>query len=169
MLNIFFSDIKTKQELYISDGAKCSFIKALLSDGTCAILIYRLMQWCKKHHLTPIAYFLQYINKVINSCVIGIGAEFDKGLVFAHPVGVIINSKVRGGKGIIIESGVVIGDEKGKSPVLGDNIFIGSGAKIIGEIILGSNIKIGANAVVIKSCDDNQTLIGIPAKPLIKK
>ena len=76
----------------------------------------------------------------------------------------MINSKVRGGQRIIIESGVVIGDEKGKSPELGDNIFIGSGAKIIGDIKIGSNIKVGANAVVVKSAPSNATLLGIPAK-----
>jgi serine O-acetyltransferase len=59
---------------------------------------------------------------------------------------------------------VTIGAERNESPILGDNIFIGSGAKIIGGITLGSRVKVGANAVVTKSLPDDVTAVGIPAR-----
>ena len=77
----------------------------------------------------------------------------------------VINSKVKGGSNVTIESGVVIGDEKGRSPVLGNDIFIGAGAKIIGELQLADQVKVGANAVVTKSAPAGATMLGIPAKP----
>jgi len=80
----------------------------------------------------------------------------------------VINSKVIGGKNIVVESGVVIGDEKGQAPILGSNIFIGAGAKIIGGISIGDNVKIGANAVVVKSLPSNVTAVGVPAKIINK-
>lgn len=166
---LFIDDIKRKQALYISDGAECSFGKALMTDGTGANLLYRLMQWSAKHRLKPLAYIFQLLNKFLNGCLIGIGSDFGKGLVIAHPIGIVINSKVKGGNNITIESGVVIGDEKGRSPTLGDDVFVGAGAKIVGNVTIGNNVKIGANAVVVKSAEDNVTLVGIPARALRPK
>lgn len=101
--------------------------------------------------------------------MLGAGCKFGHGLVLMHPVGIIINSKVIGGENIIIQSGVVIGDEKGVAPKLGSNIFIGAGAKIIGNVTVGNNVKIGANAVVVKDIPDDVTVVGIPAKIVTKR
>ena len=158
------SDIKQKQKVLADEGYQVSLFRTLVSDGTSANTLYRLTSWLMKYKLAPLALISLWLNRVINGCVIGAGAKFDQGLVIMHPIGVVINSKVRGGKNIIIESGVVIGDEKGQAPRLGDNIFIGAGAKIIGGITVGNNVKIGANAVVVKDLPSNVTAVGIPAK-----
>ncbi|MDE2010537.1 MAG: hypothetical protein KGJ09_10760 [Candidatus Omnitrophica bacterium] len=85
-----------------------------------------------------------------------------------HPIGVVINGGVRGGKNIVIESGVVIGAARNglpvRVPVLGNDVFIGAGAKVLGGITIGNNVKIGANAVVIHDVPDGATVVGIPAK-----
>lgn len=97
-------------------------------------------------------------------CVIGIDASFGHQFIILHSTGIVINSDVKGGDGIIIESGVVIGAEKRKSPKLGNNIFIGSGAKILGSISVGNNVKVGANAVVVNDVPDDVAVGGVPAK-----
>jgi len=158
------SDIKQKQQVLADEGYQVSILRTLVSDGTSANALYRLTSWLIKYKLAPLALISLWLNRVINGCVIGAGAKFDQGFVIMHPVGVVINSKVSGGKNIIIESGVVIGDEKGKAPCLGNNIFIGAGAKIIGGVTIGDNVKIGANAVVVKDLPSNVTAVGIPAK-----
>ncbi|GHE89383.1 serine O-acetyltransferase [Thalassotalea profundi] len=160
--------MKQKQQVLINEGYNVSMLRVLLSDGTSANVFYRLTHWLITYKLSPFAIITLWLNRVINGCVIGAAAKFDLGFVIMHPVGVVINSKVRGGQNIIVESGVVIGDEKGQAPVLGDNIFIGAGAKIIGGIKVGSNVKIGANAVVVKDIPDNVTVVGIPAKIISK-
>tara|TARA_R110001599_G_C11913224_1_gene627682 strand:- start:20 stop:538 length:519 start_codon:yes stop_codon:yes gene_type:complete len=162
------SDIKQKQQVLTDEGYQVSMLRTLVSDGTSANLLYRLTSWFIKYKLAPLALITLWLNRVINGCVIGAGAKFDQGFVIMHPVGVVINSKVSGGKNIIIESGVVIGDEKGQAPLLGNNIFIGAGAKIIGGISIGDNVKIGANAVVVKNVPNNATAVGIPAKVILK-
>ena len=86
--------------------------------------------------------------------------------MLVHPIGVVINSSVRGGNHIILESGVVIGDNRGKSPVLANDIFVGSGAKIIGGVSIGDGVRIGANAVVLKDVPSGSTAVGIQAKVL---
>lgn len=158
------SDIKQKQKILADEGYQVSLFRTLVSDGTSANALYRLTSWLMKYKLAPLALISLWFNRVINGCVIGAGVKFDQGFVIMHPVGVVINSKVSGGKNIIIESGVVIGDEKGQAPRLGDNIFIGAGAKVIGGISIGNNVKIGANAVVVKDLPSNVTAVGIPAK-----
>ena len=163
------SDINQKQQILMGEGYQVSIFRTLVSDGTSANLLYRLTQSLMQYHLSPIALLTIWLNRVINGCVIGAQATFDKGFVIMHPVGVVINSKVRGGTNITIESGVVIGDEKGKAPLLGNNIFIGAGAKIIGGITIGDNVKVGANAVVVKDVPSNVTVVGIPAKIINRK
>ena len=106
------------------------------------------------------------LNKWINGCVIGVRARFGPGLVLVHPIGVVINSSVRGGARVSIESGVVIGDNRGRSPTLGNDIFVGSGAKVIGGVQVGDGARIGANAVVTKDVPAGVTVVGIPARPL---
>lgn len=144
-------------------------IRAVLSDSSMSIVIYRIMQALNRlPYLKNIAPIFCKINSILCGAVIGCKADFGPGFVIMHSVGIVINSKVVGGEYIIIESGVVIGDEKGLAPKLGNNIFIGSGAKLFGGITVGDYVKIGANAVVNKDIPNNTTAIGVPAK-IIKK
>ncbi|WNO09043.1 hypothetical protein [Teredinibacter sp. KSP-S5-2] len=170
MIKPFMADMAYKKAIFVADGASPNTIKIMLSDGTGANFLYRLMRFFAGYKiLIPLAMIIQYLNKLLNHCVIGIKADFEPGFVLMHPTGVVINSKVRGGSNIVVESGVVIGDEKGKSPKLGNNIFIGAGAKVIGGVTVGDNSKIGANAVVVKDVAQNDSVGGVPAKSLRKK
>lgn len=165
-MNRLRADLQHKREIFQADsGVEMSSLRLWLSDGTGANVLYRIMRWTADKRLTPIAYLFQYINKLLNGCLIGIHADFGPGFVIMHPVGVIINSKVRGGTNITLESGVVIGDNKGLSPVLGNDIFVGAGAKIFGDIKIGNGVKIGANAVVCKSAAEGALMLGVPAEP----
>ncbi len=142
-----------------------SILKAMLSDGSLCMFLFRLMSFLNRFHFTkPLAALAGKLNMLFCGTVIGRNAQFGPGLIILHSVGIVINSKVKGGDNVVIESGVVIGEEKGHCPTLGNNIFIGSGAKIFGNITIGNNIKIGANAVVNKSVPDNVTVAGIPAR-----
>lgn len=91
---------------------------------------------------------------------------FEEGLSIAHYGNIVVNGGAHIGKNCRIQEGVNIGSTAGSAaPRIGDNVFIGSGAKIIGDIIIGDNIAIGANAVVINSFTENHiTIAGIPAK-----
>lgn len=80
-----------------------------------------------------------------------------------HPGTVVINGKARIGCNARIHVCVNIGAEKNGAPVIGDNVYIGPGAKIYGNIEIGDNVKIGANSVVNKSFGNDVLLVGIPA------
>jgi serine O-acetyltransferase len=162
------ADLRAKQALYAQNGAVHNAARMIMTDGTLANLLYRLQEALCALRLAPLALAPHLLNKWINGCVIGLHARFGPGLVLIHPIGVVINSSVRGGRNVWIESGVVIGDNHGRSPVLGDDIFIGAGAKIIGGVTVGDGARVGANAVVLHDVPPAALAVGIPARAVAR-
>jgi len=157
-------DLRRKAEWYYGSGRWPSVLKVLASDGTMAMVLYRLMQWSHRYHLLPLELVFNKLNAVCCNCIIGRGAEFGPGFVLIHSTGVVINRNVRAGSRVYIEHQVTIGAERHQSPRVGSGVFIGAGAKIIGGISIGSGARVGANAVVVKDVPANATVVGIPAR-----
>jgi serine O-acetyltransferase len=141
-----------------------SMFKAFCSDGGTAMVLYRLMQWSGLRRLTILEMIFNKLNAMMCNCIIGRGAEFGPGLVLIHSTGVVINGSVRGGSGIHIEHQVTIGAERRVSPIIGNDVFIGAGAKIIGNVTVGNRACIGANAVVLEDVPEGRTAVGVPAR-----
>lgn len=81
---------------------------------------------------------------------------FDKGLTIFHWGSIIVNSNARIGKNCILQPQITIGQKKeGEAPIIGDNCFIGSGARIIGKITIGDNVTIAPNAIITKNIPSN--------------
>ncbi len=157
-------DLRAKARwLYEADSAG-ALLKTLLTDGTFAMVTYRLMQASQRCGLTPLAMIFNKLNVIFGQCIIGRGADFGPEFVLIHSQGLVINSGVRGGRRVFVEHQVTIGAEKRQSPVLGDEVFVGAGAKVLGTVRVGNGVKIGANAVVTKDLPDGATAVGIPAQ-----
>lgn len=95
------------------------------------------------------------------------GASIGKNLFIDHGTGVVIGETAVIGDNVTMFHGVTLGGtgnekDKKRHPTIGNNVFIGSGAKILGNITIGNNVKIGANAVVLKDVEDDRTVVGIP-------
>lgn len=87
------------------------------------------------------------------------------GLKFYHHGPIIVNTHAKVGRGGVIYPGVTIGQTgPNKVPTIGDNVFIGLGAKVFGDIMVGNNVTIAPNAVVVKDVPDNAVVGGVPAK-----
>ncbi len=171
-MNVFAlmrSDIAAKALWLYGGASRRNVVKALLTDGTFAMLMYRLMQAAHRRRLVPLAMLFNKLNAFFGRCIIGRGAEFGPGFVLIHSYGVVINGAVRGGRDLRIEHLVTIGAERSESPLLGDAVFIGAGAKIIGPVRIGSHSRIGANAVVTHDVPDDCTAVGIPARVIPPK
>jgi serine O-acetyltransferase len=164
LLKLVQSDLCAKAEWCYQSTHSRAILKTLLTDGTVAMLCYRLMQWARRWKLVPLEMFFNKWNVLFCNCIIGRGAEFGRGFVLVHSTGVVINGRVRGGEHVYIEHQVTIGAERRQSPLLGDHVFIGAGAKVVGSVTIGSHCRIGANAVVISDVPDGATAVGIPAR-----
>jgi len=169
LLQTMREDIRAKASWNYDGHGSREMLRALFSDGTLAVVLYRLMQASHHAGLAPAEMLFNKMNTVLGQCIIGRGAEFGPGLVLIHSQGVVINGAVRAGQHVLIEHQVTIGAEKGKSPSLGDNVFIGCGAKIVGPVMVGNGARIGANAVVVHDVPADTTVVGIPAKPVERK
>jgi serine O-acetyltransferase len=164
LLSTISEDLRSKARWCYERNDARALAKTILTDGTAAMILYRLMQWSRKHRLAPLELAFNKLNTVCCNCIIGRGAEIGPGLVLIHSTGVVINGAVRAGRGLHIEHQVTIGAERRRAPVLGDNVFIGAGAKIIGELTIGDNVRVGANAVILHDVPSDHTAVGIPAR-----
>jgi len=166
---LIVSDIQAKAAWLYDSGSRRDVLKALFTDGTFAMIVYRLMQACQRLRLVPLAMVFNKLNAFFGRAIIGRNAQFGPGFVLIHSYGVVVNTGVRGGRNVMLEHQVTIGAEKNVSPVLGDNVFVGAGAKILGRVRIGSNVKIGANAVVVDDVPDGATAAGIPARVVSRR
>lgn len=104
--------------------------------------------------------FIIYNSIVPSECEIGRNTKLGYG-----GIGVVIHQKAKIGRNVMVGPQVTIGGRSNKKdvPVIGNNVYIGTGAKILGDITIGNNVLVGANAVVIKSVPDNTIVAGNPA------
>jgi serine O-acetyltransferase len=164
LVQLVASDLRAKAQWCYGDTRWPSLIKTLLTDGTAAMLWYRLMQWSRRWRLAPLEMVCNKASAICCNCIIGRGAEFGPGFVLIHSTGVVINGKVRGGAHVYLEHQVTIGAERRQSPVLGNQVFVGAGAKIVGAVHVGDDCRIGANAVVVHDVPSGATAVGVPAR-----
>ncbi|MEQ1757825.1 MAG: serine O-acetyltransferase [Vicinamibacterales bacterium] len=164
MVTLLLTDLRSKAEWCYEDSGFGSLVKVALTDGTMAMVLYRAMQWARRWRLFPLELLFNRLNSICCNCIIGRGAEFGPGFVLIHATGVVINGRVQGGSNVFIEHQVTIGAEKRQSPRIGNNVFIGAGAKVIGEITIGDHARVGANAVVLDDVPAHATVVGIPAR-----
>ncbi len=164
LLRLLKSDLIAKARWQYERASAGALLKTLLTDGSAAMIYYRLMQWSRRWHLAPLEMLFNKMNAICCNCIIGRGAEFGPGFVLIHSTGVVINGQVRGGSNVYIEHQVTIGAERRNSPHIGNDVFIGAGAKIIGAVKIGDGARVGANAVVVDDVPPYATVVGIPAR-----
>ncbi len=141
---------------------------ALLYSGFHAVLAYRLSHKLYEHDKHFAARLVSQGARFLTGIEIHPGAKIGKGLFIDHGSAVVIGETAEIGDNCTIYQGVTLGGtgkHVGKRhPTLGDNVMVGSGAKVLGPFTVGSNSKIAANAVVLDEIPENSTAVGIPAR-----
>lgn len=132
-----------------------------------AIILYRIAHKLYKKKYYFLARWISNRARRKTGIEIHPGAAIGKGLFIDHGMGVVIGETAIVGDNVTMYHGATLGgtgNEKGKRhPTVGDNVIVGSSAKILGNIYIASGTKVGANAVVLKDTSPNSTVVGIPA------
>jgi serine O-acetyltransferase len=155
--------------IFDRDPAARNWLEVLLCyPGLHAILLYRFAHWLNALRVPVIPRMISQIARLFTGIEIHPGARIGKGAFIDHGMGVVIGETAIVGEYVLIYQGVTLGGtgkESGKRhPSLGDNVVIGAGAKVLGNIEIGSNSRIGAGSVVLKSVPPDCTVVGIPGR-----
>ncbi|MCO5114522.1 MAG: serine O-acetyltransferase [Bdellovibrionaceae bacterium] len=149
-------------------SAKSLFEIALLYPGPRAIFCHRIAHFFYTYRLYFIARLIAEISRWLTLIEIHPGAKIGRRFVIDHGAGVVIGETAVIGNDCKIYHGVTLGGTSTnggrRHPMLANNVLIGAGAKVLGPIQVGSDVKIGANSVVVKDCIAEGTYVGIPAQ-----
>jgi serine O-acetyltransferase len=165
-------DFKRECELSTYIGNFRKVLHALTAPGFQAVFLFRLSQAFAKRHIPLVPVVLQRLNELWTGVSISPQAKIGPGLVIYHFGGIVINSKAVLGSHCELHHHVTIGNRKpgGASPRIGDRVIMGTGAVLIGDITVGDDAEIGANAVLLESVPAGGVAVGVPAKVVrIKK
>ena len=160
---------KEIQATFERDPAATSFLEVLLTySGLHALILHKIS---RKLFLMKIPFFPRFISqvaKLITGIEIHPGAVIGPGVFIDHGMGVVIGETTIIGENVTIFQGVTLGGtgkERGKRhPTIGNNVVVGAGAKVLGNVTIGDDVQIGANAVVIKDVPSNSTVVGVPGR-----
>ena len=163
---LFRKEIKA---VFGRDPAAVSFLEVLLTySGLHAIIFYRISHAVKKAGVPFFPRWISQLARFLTGIEIQPGATIGERFFIDHGMGVVIGETAIIGDDVLLYQGVTLGGtglEKGKRhPTIGSNVVVGTGAKVLGNITIGDNSYIGANAVVIKDVPPNSTVVGVPGR-----
>ncbi len=165
-----FSRIKQDiQAVKDRDPAARSTVEVLLCyPGLHALFCHRLAHFFYRRGLILLPRLISHLSRFFTGIEIHPGAAIGSSFFIDHGMGVVIGETTEIGSNVTIYQGVTLGGtgkEKGKRhPTIGNNVVIGTGAKVLGPITIGENSRIGAGSVVLASAPPNSTVVGIPAR-----
>lgn len=170
-----FSQIKEDiQTIYEKDPAAENILEVLLCyPGLHALILHRIAHKLNYWKIPLIPRMISNISRFFTGIEIHPQARIGRRFFIDHGMGVVIGATTIIGDDVLLYQGVTLGgtgNEHGKRhPTLGNNIVVGSGAKVLGNIEIGSNSRIGAGSVVVDSVPENSTVVGIPGRIVRQK
>ena len=148
-----------------------ALVRGVLSQGFQALIVYRVFRWCYERQIPvlPIRFLVERFIEITTGISIPAETRIGRGLRIHHFGGIIFHPHAVIGQGCNVYHGVTLGDLGGwgGAPRVGNNVVIGAGAKLLGQIEIGDYCRIGANAVVLTSVPAGCLAVGVPA--VIKK
>ncbi len=171
ILDFFVSDVTAA---FHKDPAAKSLLEVLTSyPGIKAILLHRIAHFFWKIEMPFVPRYLSEISRTVTGIEIHPGAQIGKDFFIDHGAGVVIGETAEIGDNVTLYQGVVLGgtslDPIKRHPTLGNNIVVGTGAKLLGAITIGDNVKIGANSVVVDDVPPNSVVVGVPGKVISRR
>ena len=173
MISFFRSVREDVAAVFESDPAARSYFEVLLLyPGLHAVWAHHLSHWLWNHGMRFLARFVSQVARVFTGIEIHPGAELGRRLFIDHGMGTVIGETAIVGDDVTLYQGVTLGGtgkEKGKRhPTVGNNVSIGSGAKLLGNITIGDNCRVGAGSVVLRDVPANSTIVGVPGHIVLR-
>ncbi|BDY12189.1 serine acetyltransferase [Hydrogenimonas cancrithermarum] len=173
MPSLFRLIIEDINSVYQRDPAIHSRVEIMFNyPGVWAIANYRIANWLHKKGMRLIARIWMGISQLFTNIDIHPAATIGRRVFIDHGIGVVVGETTIVGDDVTIYQGVTLGgvslDPGKRHPTIESGVVIGAGAKVLGNITIGYNSKIGANSVVVKSVPPESTAIGIPARVVTK-
>jgi serine O-acetyltransferase len=170
VLETFLADLRAPVE---RDPAAEGWLDVFLSyPGFHAVTAYRVTHALWKAHIPLVPRLMSELVHRVTGIDIHPGATIGQGFFIDHGTGVVIGGTAIVGDGVTIYQGVTLGgtslQRKKRHPTICDNVVVGSGAAVLGDITIGENVKIGANSVVVKDVPPNSTVVGIPGRVVLQ-
>ncbi len=164
--SVFSKEVEATKE---KDPAATGYLQIiLLYSGLHALILHRIAHFLWQRNLPFLARAFSFLSRFLTGIEIHPGAQIGDGFFVDHGMGVVIGETTVIGNNVTLFQGVTLGGtgkEKGKRhPTIKNNVVIGAGAKVLGNITIGSNCYIGANAVVLHSMPENSTIVGVPGR-----
>ena len=165
-----FDELKAELDSIMArdPAARSRFEVYFLYSGFKAVRAHRRANWFYRHNMKFIARLISQNSRHRTGIEIHPGATIGRGLFIDHGMGVVIGETAEIGDNCTIYQGVTLGgtgkDHGKRHPTLGNNVLVGSGAKVLGPFRVGDNARIAAGAVVLTEVPDNATAVGVPAK-----
>src|SRR5579871_491581 len=154
-------------------AAKSRLEVVLCYSGLHAVWFYRMNHWLWNHRLFLAARWLSQVARLLTGIEIHPGARIGRRVFIDHGMGVVIGETSIVGDDVTLYQGVTLGGtgkEHGKRhPTIEDNVVVGGGAKILGNIVVGKNCRIGAGSVVLRNVPDNSTVVGVPGHIIFRE
>lgn len=169
MLNNFRADWRA---VFRGDPAARNAWEVLTYAGLHAVFWHRVAHFFWLHKCKFLGRLISQVTRFCTGIEIHPGATIGKGFFIDHGMGVVIGETAEIGEDCLIYHGVTLGgtslEKKKRHPTLGNNVVIGAGAKVLGDINLGDNVQVGANAVVLKDVPANSVVVGIPGRVVVQ-
>jgi serine O-acetyltransferase len=154
-------------------AAKSRLEVFLCYAGLHAVWFYRMNHWLWNHGLFLAGRWLSQVARLLTGIEIHPAAKIGRRLFIDHGMGVVIGETAIVGDDVTLYQGVTLGGtgkEHGKRhPTLEDNVVVGGGAKILGNITVGKNCRIGAGSVVLRNVPENSTVVGVPGHIIFRE
>ena len=155
--------------IFREDPAAKSILEIVLCyPGFHAVLLHRLAHRLHNANVPLLPRLISQISRFLTGIEIHPGAKIGRRFFIDHGMGVVIGETAEIGDDVLLYQGVTLGgtgNEQGKRhPTLGNNVVVGTGAKVLGSIRIGNNVKIGAGSVVVRPVPDYSTVVGIPGR-----
>lgn len=141
--------------------------------GLHALLSHRISNWFWKRGLKLFARIISHLNRFFSGIEIHPGAVIGKNFFIDHGMGVVIGETAEIGDNVTMYQGVTLGgtswEKKKRHPTIGNNVVIGAGAKVLGNVTVGDGTKIGAGTVLVKSVPPNSIVVGVPGRLMLRE